>query len=344
MSLYGNYAQSKEIRRKLNWKSSVMDASIAHAESVKNKTRVIMEPMALDGRKINVRVSKTFASSIFDNKDQSEGLKTQSKVGNGSNGKKVEKNLKKVGKISDILAKGQFSDAQWRKDIDEVNKTQRHSPIDQLRERNKADDEKTVFIEQNKKFRAATPEPPRALSPCSCISLEISSTNNIESENLKEQFKGYHIVSMISPYSLISGKLSNSASVVIKTSDPNIQPLIKRLECKGMNVSQKVQTLGKRNLEDIGRDRGFSPEISRSFSRNSTRHHLETSDDLFGSSPGVGRFVSRSKTPDKQAQIIHSWNTIHRPTKETPINNSFISGPNYMKSTQSWSNKSRKYF
>lgn len=344
MSLYGKNGQSKEIKRKLYWKSNGFESK---TELVQGRNRVFMEPLGIDGRRINVRTSNTFVSNIFEvSKGKVPAGLEKNRKGGVKEGGNSAKSFRKVGKISDILAMGNRGYGKgWNQGAEEEGfKIGRQSPMKGLNESRVIVESRLNEVENTKIMRAVTPSPPRALSPSSYVSLEISSKSELEIETLRDQLKGYQIISMVSPYSLITRKLSNSASVKIKTSDTNIQTLINKLEAKGLNVNHKIETIGRKNLESIGIIRAHSPEISRSNSRSVTRHHLETTDDLFGSSPGVGKFEQRSKTPDKQAVILHSWDSIRKPPQEKFLFRTFTPGPNYMKSTKSWSSKSKQIF
>ena len=117
--------------------------------------------------------------------------------------------------------------------------------------------------------------------------------------------KGYQIISFSPQQDNITRKNKVSAELVIKASASSINNLKATLISKGYNITEKFKSNGKKNnYVDLA-----NHSFLNSFISNITplrKHHMESSENLFGSSPGVGRYVCGKKVADKQSLVLQT--------------------------------------
>jgi hypothetical protein len=188
------------------------------------------------------------------------------------------------------------------------------------------------FIDQE---RSTTPQP--TIRPKNTnFSIILSDLTQSDSEfKIRELCKGFHIVSLNSPLDNITGKPLGSASVTIKTSESELTKLKTTFLQQGYTISTKKAQLGKRNNYAELANVDFLNCFVNGGDSKSKKYHLESSQDLFGSSTGVGRFHSRKKITDKQSLVMHTWNKVKRGQKVEILKETLTSLPSYMRSTQS---------
>jgi hypothetical protein len=335
--------------KNLTWKSSAFNAAIEQATIIRTGRKVDYSPTSLTGKPINIRSTKTFTSTIFNplvknskthSKPTQKTLPSPPKCKTPEPGSKpvsklrpslkpvthqISRPVKKIEKISDILQKSSYF-KQVNFDSDSGAKTERQSP--RVGEKS--------FV--GKMQRSSTPDHcHRPVSPSTSVSFDLSSQSEIDPDALRQCLKGQQVISVESLINPITGKLSKSAKVTLK-STADLSGLVRQLEVKGFQVRQSFQTIGRKN------DSPFSSHRDLSMSRNrcSTPYHLESSDDLFGNSPGVGRSRSGARTPDKAAEALYAWDCLRFPREENFTVSRMRNEPSYMKSTMSWNNKSKK--
>ena len=173
--------------------------------------------------------------------------------------------------------------------------------------------------------------------------LQISGLSRYDSDySLRELCKGLHIVSLSTSIDNFTGKCKGIAEITVKTSDIGLNKLKTALETKGYSICEQIKSIGKKNnYADLANHSFLNPFIYDRSSKSPLRkHHLESSEDLFGSSPGVGRYYSANKTREKHSFVLNSWNNQGKvPTVPTKVQES-NKICNYMRNTIS---SSRKY-
>ena len=98
----------------------------------------------------------------------------------------------------------------------------------------------------------------------------------------------------------------------------------------------------KNNYSELAHVDFLDQFVNKDSSKTPVKHHLESSQDVFGSSPGVGRFHSGKKVRDMQAVVLQTWNFVKGSRKEERVNENLNSLPSYMRSTQSSVRKCKK--
>jgi len=187
----------------------------------------------------------------------------------------------------------------------------------------------------NDLVRAVTPQPSSSQATKN-ISLVLSDLTQSDSEfKIKELCKGYHIVSINSPLDNITGTPLGSASITVKTSESELNKLKTTFLQQGYSVSTKKPQLGKRNNYAELANVDFLNCFVNGDHIKSKKYHLESSQDLFGSSVGVGRLHSRKKISDKQSLAMHTWDKLKNGQKVETPKDTLTSLPSYMRSTQS---------
>lgn len=97
------------------------------------------------------------------------------------------------------------------------------------------------------------------------------------------------------------------------------------------------------NYKDLAHVDFLNQHVCRDNEKTPIKHHLESSQDIFGSSPGVGRFHSGKRICDKQAIVLEQWNRV-RNDRKAKVTDGDCNGsmPSYMRSTESSARKCRK--
>lgn len=185
--------------------------------------------------------------------------------------------------------------------------------------------------------RAITPQPSSSSRQANVnFSILLSDLAQSDSEfKIRELCKGYHIVSLTSPQDNITGTSLGSASITVKTSESELNKLKSTFLKQGYTISTKKPQLGKKNNYAELANVDFLNCFVNGGDAKSKKYHLESSQDLFGSSAGVGRWHSRTKISDKQSLVMHAWNKVKKGTKVENFKETFSSLPSYMRSTQS---------
>ena len=198
-----------------------------------------------------------------------------------------------------------------------------------------------------KPLRAVSPQPGRcAMSPSTNVSLNLCNLSAQDSEfTLRELCKGYQVVSLSAPRDNITGVHTGRASITVKASGENLKTLKSALMEKGFEVSSSLVGSGKKNnYNELAHVDFLNQYVSRDSEKTPIKHHLESSMDVFGSSPGVGMFHSGKKICDRQATVLRQWDVVMNPKgKQRGAERDFKDTiPSYMRSTQSSAKKCRK--
>jgi hypothetical protein len=193
--------------------------------------------------------------------------------------------------------------------------------------------------DERKPLRPRTPTLPISKAPEN-ISVEISGVSGFDAEHkLRKLCEGFHIVSLQAPCDSITGTSLGKAGLVLKSSRSCLKQLEINLLSQGLQVSEKPKQVGKKNnYSSLATVHFLDPFVSSS---SKGRHHLETSENLFGSSSGVGRYHSKKRLEDPQALVLQSWDSVRRPSKPSASVKSLTTAPSYMRSTQSSMQKFR---
>ena len=353
-------------------RSTAFDAALEQAEIVKNGKKVYYPPTGINGKVISVRVSNNLTSSVFGHLGTNEkknlaqnvaSLKGSGLEAKSAHGPKPASKLRLVGKTGDLNGKSKtkkvvkiselikntqlyskiYGDKEGFGNSGTGNKTECHSPIQSNYERSGPTTPDGIS-----RSRSSTPDINyRSLSPSSTITLNLSSKNEIDPTSLRDSLKSFQILSFDSNWNPFTGSYSKNSKITLRSS-PNLAQLIENLESQGIQISHSISSLGLKN--SINFSSPSSPKLMSSRSGNVTPQrsksptlsHLESSDDLFGSSPGVGRNYSGIRTPDKCSESLYLWENIRYPKSENLSFQQVRRSPSYMKSTQSSSSKSRK--
>lgn len=353
-------------------KSTAFDAALEQADIVKNGKKVYYPPTGINGKVISVRVSNNLASSVFGNLGTCEkknlnqngaDLKASGQETRSVQGLKPASKLRLVGKTGDLNGRGKtkkvvriselikntqlyskiYGEKEGFGNSGAGNKTECHSPTQSNYDRSRP-----TTPDGMTRNRSSTPDINyRSLSPNSTITLNLSSKNEIDPTSLRASLKSFQVLSFDSNWNPFTGSYSKNSRITLKSS-PNLTQLIENLESQGIQVSHSISSLGLKN--SINFSSPSSPKLMTSRSGNVTPQrsksptlsHLESSDDLFGSSPGVGRNYSGNRTPDKCSESIYLWEKFRNPRSEKLSFQQVRRPPSYMKSTQSSSSKSRK--
>lgn len=195
-------------------------------------------------------------------------------------------------------------------------------------------------------IRAVTPQPNQlAMSPSTNVSLNLSNLSAQDSEfTLRELCKGYQIVSLSAPRDNITGVHTGRALITVKASGDNLKTLKSTLMEKGFEVSSSLVSSGKKNnFKELAHVDFLNQYVSKDSERTPIKHHLESSQEVFGSSPGVGMFHSGKKICDRQAVVLGQWNMVKNPKEKRIAERDYRDTiPSYMRSTQSSAKKCRK--
>ena len=116
---------------------------------------------------------------------------------------------------------------------------------------------------------------------------------------------GFHIVGLDISIDNISGLCRGSAQMSVRTTPQELDNLKMNLVRAGLNICENppAKSNGQEHLRAMYEQRPKSTTTSRP--------DLLTSDDLFGSSPGVGRTGQRaSKREEKQNKALSDWNRL----------------------------------
>lgn len=186
---------------------------------------------------------------------------------------------------------------------------------------------------------------PRSMSPSTNISLNLSNLSAQDSEfTLRELCKNYQIISISAPRNNITGVNTGKASITLKASGDNLKSLKSTLMEKGFIVNSSLVNIGKtNNYKDLAHVDFLNQHVCRDNEKTPIKHHLESSQDIFGSSPGVGRFHSGKRICDKQAIVLEQWNRVRNDRKAKVTDGDWNgSMPSYMRSTESSARKCRK--
>jgi len=165
---------------------------------------------------------------------------------------------------------------------------------------------------------------------------------------IKSLCKGIHLVELKTQTNFITGKCTGKASLTIRT-QPHLQTL-KNLELncikQGLKFKRVPECFGKKdNYKQLSSRKLLDPGLELNSSRNHTpikgKPELTTTDNLFGSSPGVGRRYP--KTPAvKSSRALQSWNRVQKLESKTPPKVLARQQASYMRPTTSSKNKSAK--
>lgn len=197
-------------------------------------------------------------------------------------------------------------------------------------------------------IRSATPQPiSRSISPIPSSNhcLQISGLQTTDSDyTLRSLCKGLHIVSLSTNHNNFTGNCSGTAELTLKSSDSDLSKLKKTLFSKGYSISESTRTNGKKNNYAELANQSFLNSFIQAKSNKSPlrKHHMESSDDVFGSSPGVGRYYCAKKIPDKQSLVLTTWNRVLSSSKGPNVYTPIKASCAYMRSTISSARKCKK--
>ena len=188
------------------------------------------------------------------------------------------------------------------------------------------------------------PAPNRSHSSNNPICLHLSGLSASTSEfSIRELCKNVQIIEFKSFRNHITGTSSSTASITVRANETSIASVRSALEKQGLKIEASSVSLGKKNnYSELAHVDFLDQYVNRESSKTPIKHHLETSQDVFGSSPGVGRYHSGKKIRDKQAVVLQTWNFVKNLKKEERLDENFNSLPNYMRSTQSSVRKCKK--
>ena len=184
----------------------------------------------------------------------------------------------------------------------------------------------------------------RSYSPSSPVCLKLTGLSSSTSEfSIREACKNVQILGFKSSHNHITGASSGTASVTIKACESSLASIQSSLQKQGLQVELSPVSLGKKNnYSELAHVDFLNQYVNRDSSKTPVKHHLESSQDVFGSSPGVGRYHSGKKVRDQQALVLQNWNFVKNPKKEEKLNENLNSLPSYMRSTQSSARKCKK--
>jgi len=141
---------------------------------------------------------------------------------------------------------------------------------------------------------------------------------NTDERNIRDLCKGVHVVNITPRYNNITGECTGSAILSLR-----YQPMYKSIENLQLNCIEKGLTLSP-SKKDVGKKNNYTelstrkfldnilkPEEKRIIDKYATprvqRPDLVSSDDVYGSSPGVGRIsYFTPKSPDKMRASLDS--------------------------------------
>lgn len=190
----------------------------------------------------------------------------------------------------------------------------------------------------------SNPNPNRSYSSSSPICLHLSGLSTSTSEfSIRELCKNVQIIEFKSFRNHITGTSSSTASITIKANQASLASVQSSLEKQGLKIEVSSISLGKKNnYSELAHVDFLDQFVNKDSSKTPVKHHLESSQDVFGSSPGVGRFHSGKKVRDMQAVVLQTWNFVKGSRKEERVNENLNSLPSYMRSTQSSVRKCKK--
>jgi hypothetical protein len=197
-------------------------------------------------------------------------------------------------------------------------------------------------------LKSSTPQPIASgvlKTPSSNVCLSLSGLRPEDSEfSIRELCKGWHIVSLTAKCDNLTGRCKGTADVIIKPYKKPLDSLKQTLVNLGYKVSEKFHTNGKKNNYADLASNSFLNSFLFSKEKKSPfrKYNLESSEDLFGSSPGVGRYVSTTKKPDKQSLVIHSWDKVKKLNTTISANLNTKKSCNYLRNTISSMKKYKK--
>jgi hypothetical protein len=202
--------------------------------------------------------------------------------------------------------------------------------------------------------------------PCDekVVTLEVKGLRASDDEfSIKNMCTGYHILSVETDFDNLKGTCKGTAKIKVREmpNDKSVDDLKLNFMQKGIDVSLAKNIHGKKNHYSDTPNRDFLDKglqieehrlgISSTTPKVSKMKNLESSDDLYGNSPGVGRWSNawklRPKTKDtilskclgalnwERLGKVSTTSSARRPVHETKLQAS------YMRSTLSYISKQK---
>lgn len=187
--------------------------------------------------------------------------------------------------------------------------------------------------------------------------IEISGLlHNDDEISIKKMCKGMHVVEIQANIDNVTGKCNGVASVKVRSNvkTPELDYFKLNLARRGLNVKDVNETRGKKNSQFSANTSFLDPHLQKEEKRLSgnflnsderKKVNLATSEDLFGNSPGTGKYLATESSSKDLKDLkninesIRKWDSLKQIRKKSSITPTKLSNAGYLRSTISSKNK-----
>ena len=156
--------------------------------------------------------------------------------------------------------------------------------------------------------------------------VQISGLNSkVDEFYIKELCQGYHVISIDTKTDFLTGNCLGNATVTLRSKSNSAHLDKLKFNClqNGLSLKAPKYFYGKKNnYRELSNRQALDANLEK---KNSgfivpvkSKPELQSSDSLYGSSPGVGRQYFKTLKKDNSVEAIYRWNKIRCSTPKNP--------------------------
>lgn len=204
------------------------------------------------------------------------------------------------------------------------------------------EDKRCITPQPNKKSSSPSSLSPSPIKPALNMCMNVTGLKSEDSEiSLRQICKGFHVVSLSTDMSKITGKKNGTAQIVVKPGQEDLSKLRSGLIEKGYKVSENVVSNGKKGKHPEMANRNFMNILTGDRSKSPvTRHYTTNSEDF--SSPFRKSSNARKNEPSKFSNAMKAYNHTKPKINQSLLTPVCKSVQGYMRGTTSSLLRSKK--
>ncbi|OMJ65658.1 hypothetical protein SteCoe_37832 [Stentor coeruleus] len=203
------------------------------------------------------------------------------------------------------------------------------------------EDKRCITPQPNKNSSSSINYSPSPIKPSLNMCLNVTGLKSEDSEiSLRQICKGFHVVSLSTDMSKITGKKNGIAQIVVKPGQEDLSKLRCGLMEKGYKVSENVVSNGKKGKHPEMVNKNFMNTLTGGRSKSPINRHHTASEDFL--SPISKKCGSRKNEPLKVSNVMKAYNHTKPKINQSLLTPVCKSAQGYMRGTASSLLRSKK--